>query len=172
MPEDPKEPMSEIFDARPATNNQRLRLARPRRLNIRSNAVQYRRAVRGEIRLAGSLWDRLRRPRHTRLSVDTKLSPERAASNLFYTYACCRSSVVFRDSAQHDERLSSVSVLQRKGRSRWQTSDVGGAGAHIGPYTESFPDGIRGHLKCVLEIHGDDRWRAGDIDSHAQIIKL
>ena len=33
------------------------------------------------------------------------------------------------------------------------------------PYTEDFPDGVRGHLRCMFEIHGDDLWRVLDITS-------
>ncbi len=33
------------------------------------------------------------------------------------------------------------------------------------PYTEDFPQGVRGHLRVRFRIRGDDAWRAGRIDS-------
>jgi hypothetical protein len=33
------------------------------------------------------------------------------------------------------------------------------------PYTVDFPDGVVGHLKVVLRIHGGDAWRIGIIES-------
>ncbi len=51
----------------------------------------------------------------------------------------------------------------------WEFKNPSGIGTAVSgqavPYTEDFPNGIRGHLKVQLAIRGDDAWRVGVIES-------
>ncbi len=51
----------------------------------------------------------------------------------------------------------------------WKFQNPSGLGVSVSglaiPYTEDFPDGIEGHLSVVFEIHGNDLWRVGNIES-------
>src|SRR5215207_7979141 len=51
----------------------------------------------------------------------------------------------------------------------WEFRNPTGIGTavsgHVVPYTEEFPNGVRGHLRVRLEIRGDDAWRIGTIES-------
>lgn len=40
------------------------------------------------------------------------------------------------------------------------------------PYTEDFPQGVKGHLRVRLKIWGEDAWRIGRIDSTVISLKF
>src|SRR5262245_7739554 len=52
----------------------------------------------------------------------------------------------------------------------WTFVDPSGLGTAVSgqavPYTEDFPNGVRGHLTVQLEIWGADAWRIGTIESN------
>ena len=52
----------------------------------------------------------------------------------------------------------------------WQFRDPTGLGKSISgtavPYTESFPNGVQGHLTVRIRIRGDDAWRKQRIESN------
>jgi hypothetical protein len=51
----------------------------------------------------------------------------------------------------------------------WTFQNPTGIGVSVSgttvPYTEEFPQGVRGHLSVRFRIHGDDAWRIGTIES-------
>jgi len=69
------------------------------------------------------------------------------------------------DEPGETERLDRGEVATRF----WQFRSPNNIGVSVSgvaiPYTEDFPNGVRGHLVVRLRIHGDDAWRKDNIAS-------
>jgi hypothetical protein len=81
---------------------------------------------------------------------------------------------IFRDGTQLDyinQEPGETARLDRgeTGTYWWEFRNPTGLGTAVSgqavPYTEDFPNGVRGHLRVQLEIRGDDAWRIGTIES-------